>query len=106
MKFESQTSIAATKEEIWALLFDVTRIAGLIPGCSDVEELESLARYSALIRQKVGPFRFSMPCEITGDEYEELKRVGITAEGEDRKTSTSALVKVGVSPETDAAGKR
>lgn len=105
MKFESQTSIAATKEEIWSLLFDVTRVAGLIPGCSDVEELESLARYSALIRQKVGPFRFNMPCEITVDEYEELQRVGITAEGEDKKTSTSALVKMVLSLDKDEDGK-
>lgn len=105
MKFESQTSIEATKEDIWALLFDVSRVATLIPGCSDVEELRPLESYSAKIRQKVGPFRFNMPCDITVDEYAELQKVGITAQGEDKKTATSAIVKMVLSLDADEDGK-
>lgn len=92
MKFETQTSVECSKEELWSLLFDVTRVAALIPGCSDVEEVEPLKQYTALIRQKVGPFKFEMPCEIVVDDYVENERVGITATGKDKKTSTGALV--------------
>ena len=94
MKFETQTAVECSKEELWSLLFDVTRVAELIPGCSDVEEIKHLERYSAVIRQKVGPFKFEMPCEIVVDEYAEQERVAITATGEDKKTSTSVLVKM------------
>lgn len=94
MKFESQTSVKCSKQALWSLLFDVTRVAALIPGCSDVEEIEPLKQYRALIRQKVGPFKFEMPCEIAVDEYQEMERVGITASGKDKKTATSALVQL------------
>lgn len=94
MKFETQTTVECSKEELWSLLFDVSRVAGLIPGCSDVEELSHLEQYSAVIRQKVGPFKFEMPCEISVDEYVEQERVAITATGEDKKTATSVLVKM------------
>ncbi|MCQ9617709.1 SRPBCC domain-containing protein [Paenalcaligenes niemegkensis] len=94
MKFESQTTIQCEKEAIWSLLFDVSRVAELIPGCSDVEEIEVLKEYSALIKQKVGPFRFAMPCEISVDEYLENERVGITATGKDNKTATSVFVQM------------
>lgn len=94
MKFESQTSINCSKEEIWSLLFDVSRVAALIPGCSDVTEREELKEYSAVMKQKVGPFKFLMPCEIHVDEYVEYQKVGITATGKDSKTATSAFVKM------------
>ncbi len=94
MKFETKTSVDTSREAMWALLFDVTRIAGLIPGCSEVEELEPLKDYTALIRQKVGPFKFEMPCEIVVDEYVENERVGITASGKDKKTATGVSVKL------------
>ena len=94
MKFETKTSVETSKDTLWSLLFDVTRVAGLIPGCSDVEELEPLKEYTALIRQKVGPFKFEMPCEIVVDDYVENERVGITASGKDKKTSTGVSVKL------------
>jgi len=94
MKFETQTTIQCEKEDVWALLFDVSRIAELIPGCSDVEEVEPLQHYSALMKQKVGPFRFEMPCEIKVDEYIENEKVAITATGRDNKTATNAFVEM------------
>lgn len=94
MKFETKTSVDTSKEALWTLLFDVTRVAGLIPGCSDVQERDPLKDYSALIRQKVGPFKFEMPCEIVVNEYVENERVGITATGRDKKTATGVSVKL------------
>src|SRR5690606_6823429 len=92
MKFETNTAVACSKEALWALLFDVERVATLIPGCSDVVEKEALKNYSAVIQQKVGPFKFNMPCEIVVDDYAEQERVGISASGTDKKTATSASV--------------
>lgn len=94
MEFQTQTTVECSKEELWSLLFDVTRVAELIPGCSDVEEIKHLEQYSAVIRQKVGPFKFEMPCEIVVDEYIEQERVAITANGQDKKTATSVMVKM------------
>lgn len=103
MKFETKTSVETSKDALWSLLFDVTRVAGLIPGCSDVEELEPLKEYTALIRQKVGPFKFEMPCDIVVDDYVENERVGITASGKDKKTSTGVSVKLSLILEEEDA---
>jgi len=77
---------------LWSLLFDVNRVAALIPGCSDVQEREPLKHYAARIRQKVGPFKFEMPCDIVVDDYVKEQRVGITATGQDQKTATGTVV--------------
>jgi len=92
VKFETQTRVAGSREALWSLLFDVNRVAALIPGCSDVEEREPLKHYAARIRQKVGPFKFEMPCDIVVDDYVKEERVGITATGQDKKTATGAVV--------------
>jgi len=94
MKFESQTTIQCDREAIWSLLFDVSRVAELIPGCSDVEEIDALKEYSALMKQKVGPFRFEMPVEITVIEYVEHEKVGVQASGKDSKTATNVFVQM------------
>lgn len=92
MEFKTETTVSATRAELWAILFDVERIAGMIPGCTDLEEKELHKEYSALITQKVGPFRFTMPSEVLVTEYIERERVAVKASGKDKKTRTEALV--------------
>lgn len=89
MNFLLDVVLPAKPEAIWPIFFDVGRIAGLIPGCEQVEEKEPLARYSAVMRQKIGPFKLEVPAEIRVEEMLAPVRVCARAKGRDKFTGTT-----------------
>jgi carbon monoxide dehydrogenase subunit G len=96
VNFEIDVVLPADAATIWLVLFDVRRIALLIPGCENVEETAPLAAYSAIMKQKIGPFRIDVPTTIVVEEREEPKRVRIRATGRDRITGTTLDVVLAV----------
>jgi carbon monoxide dehydrogenase subunit G len=92
------TVLSAQPEAIWPIFFDVGRIAGLIPGCEQVEEKELLALYAAVMRQKIGPFKLEVPAEIRVEELLAPLRVRARAKGRDKFTGTTldVLLEVGL----------
>lgn len=89
MNFLLGVVLTAKPEAIWPIFFDVGRIAGLIPGCEQVEEKEPLALYSAVMRQKIGPFKLEVPAEIRVEELFAPMRVRARAKGRDKFTGTT-----------------
>lgn len=89
MNFLLEVVLSAKPEAIWPIFFDVGRIAGLIPGCEQVEEKEPLALYSAVMRQKIGPFKLEVPAEIRVEELLAPVRVCARAKGRDKFTGTT-----------------
>ena len=104
MNFLLGVVLSAKPEAIWPIFFDVGRIAGLIPGCEQVEEKEPLTRYSALMRQKIGPFKLEMPAEIQVEEMCAPLRVSARAKGRDKYTGTTLDVLLEVELERLGAG--
>jgi uncharacterized protein len=54
MRFEESFTVSAPREDVWAFLEDVARIARCVPGVSEVEPLED-GRARVRMTQKVGP---------------------------------------------------
>lgn len=112
MEFRIDTVVPASPQALWGIFFDVPRMAGLIPGCEKVEEIEPLRSYSAVLRQKVGPFKIMVPAMISVEEYREAQGLRLMAEGRDKFTGTSitALTTVRLAPdavdELEAQGTR
>ena len=84
-----ELSLPASRESIWPIFFDVARIARLIPGCEQVEEKEPLALYSAVMKQKIGPFKLEVPTEVTVEDVRAPERVRSRARGRDKFTGTT-----------------
>lgn len=96
MNFHMDLALPASREAIWPIFFDVARIARLIPGCEQVEEKEPLALYSALMKQKIGPFKLEVPTEVTVEEMQAPARVRSRARGRDKFTGTTLDVMLDV----------
>ena len=107
MNFQMDVVLPAPPEAIWPIFFDVGRIAGLIPGCEQVEEKEALALYGSVMRQKLGPFKLEVPAEIRVEELLAPVRVRARARGRDKFTGTTldVLLEVGLE-RIDAGGTR
>ena len=103
MEFRMELTLPATAPRIWEVLVDVPRIAACIPGCEDVQEHERLGRYSAVMKQKVGPFKLEVPAEIVVERCDEPSAVIARATGKDKYTRTSLDVLLGVTIEPDGA---
>lgn len=92
MEFRMQTELPQPPQKVWQVMVDIARIAGCIPGCEDVEELATLSRYKAVMKQKIGPFKLEVPAEVTVVEHQEPSFVHVQAAGKDKFTRTSLAV--------------
>lgn len=97
MNFLMDMTIPAAAETIWPIFFDVARVANLIPGCEQVEEKEPLLVYSAVMKQKIGPFRMEAPAEVLVEEMAAPSLVRARARGRDRFTGTTMDVELRIS---------
>jgi len=96
MEFKIDVTLPAAAEKIWLVFFDVQRVAALIPGCETVVEKEVLTSYSAIMKQKIGPFKLEVPTEIVVDERQEPKLVKLRATGRDKFTGTTLNMSLAV----------
>jgi hypothetical protein len=75
-------ALPAPPEAVWRRLWDVEALAGCVPGCERVETIEAQRRYRATIRDRVGPFRVTIPLEVEVEPAPPA-RLTITASGRD-----------------------
>jgi len=105
MNFRMDLTVPAPRDSIWPIFFDVARIASLIPGCEQVTEIEPLELYSAVMKQKIGPFKMEAPAEVRVEEMTEPSRLKAHARGKDKVTGTTMDVMLDVTlEETDDDG--
>lgn len=97
MDFRIDATLPASASQLWAIFFDVRRVAALIPGCENVTEVEPLKSFSAVMKQKIGPFKLEMPTTIVVTSYSLEREVALTATGRDKFTGTSIDVRMKVS---------
>jgi carbon monoxide dehydrogenase subunit G len=96
MEFRIDANLPATAAQLWDIFFDVQRVATLIPGCEDVVEVEPLKVFSAVMKQKIGPFKLEVPTRITIESHTMQRQVVLVAAGSDKFTGTTIDVKMQV----------
>jgi len=92
VKVEREVTIAAPREAVWNFLWDVPRLAACIPGAKDVQTLEERRRYTAVVADKVGPFKVQFPLTIEVVDVQAPERLRARANGRD--AAVDGLVKV------------
>ena len=76
----------------WAVLTDVSRVAGWVTVVGEVNEIEPLAKYSTVLMDKVGPFKLKADLDVRVPEVEAPHRIRITAAGEDRQVASRIAI--------------
>lgn len=107
MDFSFETVLPTPPERVWTFIIDIERMAACIPGCEHIEAQEVLKSYSAVMKQKIGPFKLEVPAQISVESYEEPSFVNATATGKDKFTGTtlSVALRVNVEPVEAASSK-
>lgn len=90
MLLKDSFMIEAPVEAVWALLEDVHRIAGCVPGIENVEEIGP-DTYNGALKIKIGPIGAAFTGQVTITERIPLERLVAEVSGQDK--SSASLVK-------------
>ena len=75
----------ASPEDVWKLLRDTPRLAGLLPGVESVKALDDAGTeaYAAVVHDKIGPFKVTLNLELRMIEAAEPKLLKASLKGAD-----------------------
>ena len=102
VKLKESVELGASPADVWTLLRDTSRLAGLMPGVESVSPLnngESEA-YLAKVSDKIGPFRVTMNLEVRigGTEEASLMNVAIGGADSEKQNRVTGSLRVALSP--------
>lgn len=92
MQFEKEIEILTSKETVWQFLWDIDRFITCVPGCKEAKTVEPRKQYTALMVEKVGPFRVEFPMRIEILQSDELSYVKARATGADNRVGSRMKV--------------
>ena len=104
MRVVREVAVAAGPDALWALLWDVPRMVGCVPGCVDARAVEAGRRYAARMSQRVGPISLSVPLDVEIVEAEPPRRIALRARGRDPRVGAEVVLRVVLACEPTEAG--
>jgi carbon monoxide dehydrogenase subunit G len=96
LQFEKEVEILAPREKVWNFIWDVDRFIACVPGCKEAKTIEPGKRYSAVMAERVGPFRVEFPTSIEVLETEDRSRIKAQASGADNKIGSRMKIALDV----------
>ena len=88
MTFERDLTVASDPKTCWAVLTDVPRLVSWVSIVQDAQEIAHLERYTAVLMDRLGPFKLRADLDISVDDVRENENVHVKAAGEDRQVSS------------------
>jgi uncharacterized protein len=103
VKMEERLHLDASAHDVWRLLRDTPRLAGLLPGVESVAPLDEpgTEAYGATVKDRIGPFKITMKLEVRVTESREPLLLRADIKGTDSPTQNrmSGSLQVALSPE-------
>ncbi len=92
MTFDRSLPVTSDPATCWRVLTDVPRLVTWISIVDNAKELAPLDRYSAVLADRVGPFKLRADLGITVSEVDEPHTIRVRAAGEDRQVASRIAV--------------
>jgi uncharacterized protein len=96
LQFQKEVAIEAPRDKVWKFIWDVDRFIACVPGCKEAKTLEDGKKYSAIMVEKVGPFKVEFPTTIDVLERDELRHIKAQASGADNKIGSRMKIDLDV----------
>jgi len=106
VEFDRSIEVETPAEQVWARILELDCIPGWVPIIHDLEEIEHLARYEAVLQDSVGPFKLSADLDIFVTEHEHPSWIRIHVDGEDRHVGSRVRIEGTLTLEPTDAGSR
>src|SRR5262245_45446617 len=92
MTFDRSLPVTSDPAGCWRALTDVPRLVTWISIVDEAKELAPLDRYTAVLADRIGPFKLRADLDITVSEVEEPHTIRVRAAGEDRQVASRIAV--------------
>lgn len=104
-EFHRDLSVKAAPADAWTALVDVPRLVGWVSVVEDAVELEPLCKYTAVLMDRLGPFKLRANLDVTVSDVVSGQSLKVKAIGEDRQVGSRLLVlaTMHVRPEQDGS---
>lgn len=90
--FSRELVVTSDADECWKVLTDVRRLVSWVSVLQDAEEVVPLERYTAVLKDRLGPFTLKADLGIDVFEVEVPRHVRVRASGEDRQVASRIAV--------------
>jgi uncharacterized protein len=102
--FSREIAVTADAERTWATLTDVPLLVEWVSVVEQAAEITPLDKYSAVLMDRLGPFKLRADLDITLSDVVVGRHVAMRAEGEDRQVGSRVVVLAQLDIDTAASG--
>jgi carbon monoxide dehydrogenase subunit G len=88
MIFARELSVSSDAKTCWEVLTDVPQVVAWVSIVDDAREISPLEKYTAVLMDRLGPFKLRAELDIIVGEVEVGNRIRVRASGEDRQVSS------------------
>ena len=92
IQFDRGQVVAADHDRCWRTYTDVPKLVTWVSVLDDAKEISHLAEYSAVLADRVGPFKLKADLDIIVSEVVPGEHIRVRAEGEDRQVSSRIVI--------------
>lgn len=96
-EFRRELPVASSPEQTWEALTDVPRLVSWVSVVEDAAEVEPLSRYTAVLMDRLGPFKLRADLDITMSDVEVGHSLKVKASGEDRQVGSRLTIEASLS---------
>jgi carbon monoxide dehydrogenase subunit G len=91
-EFHRQLTVLASPEQSWKTLTDVPLLVSWVSIVEDATEIEPLGRYSAVLMDRLGPFKLRADLDIVVTDLDPGRSIAFRASGEDRQVGSRLVI--------------
>ncbi|OAN35113.1 CoxG family protein [Mycolicibacterium iranicum] len=91
-EFHRDLAVKAAPGDTWEALTDVPRLVGWVSIVENAVELEHLSKYTAVLMDRLGPFKLRADLDVTVSDVEGGRSLKVKAVGEDRQVGSRLLI--------------
>lgn len=87
-RFDRSLAVPADPDQVWSQVVDVRGLASCIEVLSEIEEVSPLSEYSAVLQDRLGPFKLRADLEVLVNVIEDGWKISGRASGQDRQIAS------------------
>ena len=91
-EFRRELTVLASPDETWKRLTDVPLLVSWVSVVEDATEIEPLGRYSAVLMDRLGPFKLRADLDIVVTDVTPGRAISFRASGEDRQVGSRLVI--------------
>jgi carbon monoxide dehydrogenase subunit G len=84
--------VAADREQCWKVYTDVPKLVTWVSVLDDAKEIANLETYTAVLADRLGPFKLKADLDITVSEVVAGEHIRVQAHGEDRQVASRIAI--------------